>query len=369
MRIAIVINTSWNIYNFRRGLVESLLKEGHEVWAIAPEDEYVSALKELGCHYHPLKMNNKGSNPLQDLGTLVQLTKIFRKVRPDAVLLYTIKPNLYGSIAAKLCGIPSLCNVSGLGTVFLHKGLTASIAKGLYRFAFRFPYKIFFQNPDDRELFLGLKLVAATKTALLPGSGVDLEKFKPLPFEKRTPFTFLMVARLLYDKGIMEYLNAALQLKNENLEVRCLIAGAIDTSGGLGISKEELQPWLDKGIVELLPFTDTIKQYYEMADVVVLPSYREGTPKTLLEAAAMGIPLVATNAPGCREIVEEEYNGFLCLVRSSDALATAMKRMLSLNESELRQMGRNSRLKTEKEFDQHIIIDAYLSVLKALPIK
>ncbi len=211
MRVAIVINTAWNIWNFRRSLVRALQEAGHEVLAIAPPDAYSERLEtELGCRFVPILMENKGTNPLKDAALTRRFYQIYRRERPDVVLQYTIKPNIYGTIAARLAGIPSVNNVSGLGTVFIVKNLVSTVALGLYRFAFQFPKRVFFQNGDDRQLFLEHRLVAAAKTDLLPGSGVDTNRFRPAAeFHRNTPFVFLMIARVLYEKGVEEYFEAA----------------------------------------------------------------------------------------------------------------------------------------------------------------
>ncbi|HEX8659181.1 MAG TPA: glycosyltransferase, partial [Hymenobacter sp.] len=199
MRVAIVINTSWNIWNFRASLVRALQSAGHEVLAIAPPDDYSQRLEtELGCRFVPIFMENKGTNPAKDAALTLRFYQIYRREKPDVVLHYTIKPNIYGSIAARLAGVPSINNVSGLGTVFIIKNFVSKVALGLYRFAFRFPQKVFFQNGDDRQLFLDHGLVQPGITGLLPGSGVDTSRFRPAAeFSRQTPFVFLMVARVL----------------------------------------------------------------------------------------------------------------------------------------------------------------------------
>src|SRR5260370_37168890 len=184
MRIAIVLNTSWNIYNFRLNFVKALLAEGHEVHTIAPYDNYTHHLTEVGCIHHDLKMDSRGAKPVKDFLLVFELLSAYRKVKPDVILHYTIKPNVYGTLAAAILRIPSINNVCGLGTIFLKKNLVSSIAIALYRLAFRFPKKVFFQNPDDRALFIDKKLVAAAATDLVPGSGIDLNRFAPADFNR-----------------------------------------------------------------------------------------------------------------------------------------------------------------------------------------
>jgi glycosyltransferase involved in cell wall biosynthesis len=364
MKVAIVLNTSWNIYNFRRGLVEAILAEGHEVVAIAPKDEYVQHLLAIGCQYYPVQLNNKGTNPLQDVFYLHQLYRAYRKLKPDLVLQFTIKPNIYGTLAAALLGIPTINNVCGLGTVFLRDGFSSSVAKWLYKWAFRYPHKVFFQNEDDLQVFLEQKLISPELTALIPGSGLPLERFMPEPMPENEEFTFLMVARLIYDKGIVEYVEAARLLKAQGFRARFQLLGAIEEQKGLGISRGQLEAWVAEGLVEYLGTTDRVQQVIALADAVVLPSYREGTPRALLEAAGMAKPLITTNIAGCRQTVTDGYNGFLCEVKNVTDLAEKMQAMIQLSPEARATMGQNSRYKVEQEFDEKIVLNAYLRLVR-----
>ncbi len=368
MRIAIVLNTSWNIYNFRFGLVKALLTEGHEVIAIAPEDKYSAALVELGCEFYHVKMQNKGSNPFKDLGYMWQLYKIYRKSKPDVVLQFTIKPNIYGTLAAFPLRKLISNNVCGLGTVFLHDNFTAKIARSLYKLSFLLPNRVFFQNEDDLQLFVDKKLIKERVTDLVPGSGVPLEKFQPSPFERNEKFTFLMVSRLLYDKGIHEYIEAIRLLKKAGKQAQFQILGAIETDANLGVSQAEVTAWEKEGLITYWGTTDNVAQYVQKADCVVLPSYREGTPRSLLEAASMAKPLIATNIAGCRQTIDDQINGFLCEVKDPQSLADAMQKMLELSPEALQAMGQASRDKMEREFDEKIVIDKYLRIIKSYEI-
>jgi glycosyltransferase involved in cell wall biosynthesis len=365
MHIAIVINTSWNIYNFRLGLIKSFLAENHQVTAIAPYDSYAEKLREAGCQYEEVELDNKGANPLKDLKFTRQLYIIYRRIQPDVVLQYTIKPNVYGTIAATLLGIPVVNNVSGLGTVFLRQNMASRIAHILYWTTFRFPEKVFFQNEDDRQLFLKRNLVKAKITAVLPGSGVDLNAFRPQPFKRNETFTFLVIARLIYDKGIVEYAEAIKQLKGENIQANFQLLGFKDVSP-LGIPEEMLQSWIDDGLIEYLGTASDVRPYIHKADCVVLASYREGTPRTLLEAISMAKPVLTTNVPGCREAIEDGKNGLLCQVRDSVDLAEKLKRMIALQDDELKRMGQKSREIAVKKFNEKIIIQEYRRALREI---
>jgi glycosyltransferase involved in cell wall biosynthesis len=365
LRVAIVINTSWNIWNFRASLVRALQLAGHEVLAIAPPDDYSPRLEtELGCRFVPILMENKGTNPVKDAALTLRFYRIYRREKPDVVLHYTIKPNIYGSIAARLAGVPSINNVSGLGTVFIVKNFVSQVALGLYRFAFRFPRKVFFQNGDDRQLFLDHGLVPPGITDLLPGSGVDINRFRPAAaFTRQTPFVFLMVARVLYEKGVVEYFEAAKTVRAAVPGTRIQLLGSLDEAGGVGVPRATFEDWLRGGDIEYLGRSDDVAAHLHRADCVVLPSYREGTPKTLLEAAAVGKPLVTTDVPGCRETVVDGRNGYLCQVRSGADLAAKMLQVLGLPAADLQRMGQASRHLAETRFDEQLVLDKYLTAV------
>lgn len=370
MRIAIVINTSWNIFNFRLNLAKALMTAGHEVIAIAPPDAYSDKLVAAGMQYVPVHMENKGTNPVKDLLLIKQFYSIYKSVKPDVILQYTIKPNIYGTLAAKMAGIPVINNVSGLGTVFIVKNLVSKVALGLYKLAFQFPAKVFFQNNDDRQLFLEHNLVNEKITEVLPGSGVDTTRFKPCESFSRNPdFRFLMISRVLYEKGIVEYVEAAKELKQKHPQARFQLLGAFDEAGNVGIKKTVFQDWIKGGEIEHLGTSDDVASIIAQADCVVLPSYREGTPKTLLEAAAMGKPIVTTNVPGCKETVKDTYNGYLCEVRSAADLAAKMEQVLLQSDQELERMGQNSRQFALEKFDEKHVINRYFNAIKEIAVE
>jgi glycosyltransferase involved in cell wall biosynthesis len=340
-------------------LIKSFLNQDHEVIAIAPDDGYGQRLQDIGCEFYPLEMESKGNNPLKDLLLIRDLCSIYQKANLDIVLHYTIKPNIYGTIAAKMLGIASINNVTGLGTLFIRESLTAKVGKALYRFAFQFPQCVFFQNEDDRQLFIEQKLVSAHITDTLPGSGINVVDFKPEEFKNNHTFTFLMIARVLYDKGVLEYIEAIKLLKAQNIPVRCQLLGKIDTNAGLGIPPEQVQAWVEEGLIEYLGTVEDVKPIINEADCVILPSYREGVPRTLIEAASLGKPIITTDVPGCRETVKDAFNGFLCNVKDPRDLAEKMKVMLTIGEPMLRKMGANSRQLAIEKFDVSIVIKKY----------
>ena len=364
MRIAIVLNSSWNIYNFRLGLLRALRESGYDMMVIAPEDAYSHKLKELGFEFCPVKMDSKGVNPLKDSSVIWQLYKIYKAAAPDIILHYTVKPNIYGTLAANLLGIPSINNVCGLGTVFLKKGLVSSVAKMLYKIAFQYPKKVFFQNEDDYDLFLKEGLVRKEIADNVPGSGINLQNFIPQPKYRTGKFTFLVISRLIYDKGIMEYIEAINMLRAQGVDARFQLLGAKEAAHTRGIHPILVDDWVDQGIVEYLGTTDDVRPFINQADCVVLPSYREGLPRTLLEAASLAKPIVTTDVPGCRDVVTDGENGFLCQVRNAKDLAEKMRWMYSLTPKELERMGAMGRQRVESCFDEKLVIQKYRQAIE-----
>jgi glycosyltransferase involved in cell wall biosynthesis len=363
MRVAIVLNTSWNIFNFRMNFVRALQAQGHEVHTIAPVDEYTHLLTESGCVHHPVKMDSRGANPIKDSALIAELFFIYRKVKPDIILHYTIKPNVYGTLAASMLGIPVINNVCGLGTVFLKDNIVSAVAMMLYKISFRFAGKVFFQNPDDLKLFLDKKLVPAKAVDILPGSGIDLKRFQPTPFKRNEKFTFLLISRLITDKGVIEYIDAVRKLKDKGVDAHFQVLGAKDPLHKRGIQLDVIQEWIDSGTIEYLGTTNDVRDFINNADCVVLPSYREGTPRTLLEAASSSKPIIATDVPGCNHVVKDDFNGFLCRLKDADDLAEKMKRMAGLADEKLKAFGKNGRAKMEAEYDESLVINKYLAAL------
>ena len=367
--IAIVINTSWNIFNFRLGLLKALQEEGYKIVAIAPRDEYSEKLEALGFEYHNIDINNKGTNPLEDAKLVFAFYKLYKKIAPDVILQYTIKPNIYGSMVAGMLGIPVISNISGLGTVFLNDSLSSKVARFLYKVALKVPKKVFYQNAHDRELFVQSNLVKAEKTELLPGSGIDIEKYKPLKEkqENNNTLRFLFIARLVKDKGLVEYVEAAKQITRSSTEFAIL--GAFYLGNPTAIKENEMQKWEREGAIKYIGTSDDVMSVISEYDCIVLPSYREGLSRVLLEAASMAKPIITTSVPGCKEVVDDGVNGYLCEVKDADSLAEQMRKMLKLTYEERSEMGRRGREKVVKEFNEKIVIKKYeetiTSILKA----
>ena len=359
-------NSAWNIVNFRGPLVAGLRKAGWRVIALAPDDGHAAAIRALGAEFEPIRVDSSGMSPLGDARLFADYLALLRRVRPQLFLGFTVKPNIYGSLAARLLGIRTINNISGLGTAFMAPGPLNWLVSGLYRLALRKSHRIFFQNPDDLSLFVGKGLVGAGQAALVPGSGIDLQRFRPAPSTRRevTAFRFLFVGRLLRDKGMVEYAEAARLLRPAWPDVEFAILGFAGSDNRSAVPIEDVERWQGEGIVKYLGDTDDVRPFLADADCVVLPSYREGLPRSLLEAAAMGKPMVATDVPGCRALVMDGNNGFLCEPRSPASLAAAMEAMLRLDPAQRQAMGDRARQKVEREYDQQIVVDAYLEALR-----
>ncbi len=367
--IAIIINTSWNIYNFRMGLLRSLQADGYRIIAVAPRDEYSPRLEEAGFEYREIEMDNAGMNPFREIRYAYRVYRILKETRPAAALTYTVKPNTFGSIGAWFAGVKSVANVSGLGTLFVNRSPASLVGIMLYAIALRMPHRIFFQNSSDKALFIKMNLVNRYKADLLPGSGVDTEKFSPMIVSKykKDKISFLFIARLVRDKGIMEYIEAARKIiRSGGEKAHFLILGDYYEGNPTAITPEQMQSWQEEGIVEYLGRSDDVAGFMARADCIVLPSYREGMSKVLLESASMARPIVTTDVPGCREIVDDGETGYLCKVRDADSLAEAMEKMLGLSDEARETMGQKGREKILAEFSEDFVIKKYKEVISEI---
>ena len=352
---------------FRLNLIHKLQEAGYDVIAIAPYDEYSDRLAIEGVQHISVNIDNKGTSPLEDLKLIKDLYAIYKEIKPDIILQYTIKPNIYGSIAARLADIPVINNITGLGTVFLNEGFLQKITKILYKISFKRVEKIFFQNSYDKQLFFDNDLVDKLKVDLLPGSGIDTKKFIPqTDVQENNKFIFLLIARIIRDKGIIEYVEASKLLNTKYNNVEFQLLGQLGTINKSAINKEEVENWQNKGIINYLDSVDDVRSYIAQVDCIVLPSYREGTSKTLLEAASMAKPIITTDVPGCNNIVSDGVNGLLCKVKDSVDLAAKMEIMINLSEDERETMGKNGREKMIDEFEEEIVIQKYLDAIEII---
>ncbi len=361
--ILFTVNASWNVVNFRSGLIRGLLADGYRVTVAAPRDRHSPAIEALGCVYRELPMENHGRSPLGDLALFARFIRLIRRERPDFFLGYTVKPNTYGTLAAALFGVPTVNNIAGLGLVFNETGATARIVRTLYRVALARSRRVFFQNAEDRAMFVDAGLVDAAVADLLPGSGVDLERFAPAP-ARAAPFTFLLVARLLWEKGLAEYVEAGRIVRERHPGCRVRLLGFIDDATPAGVPRARIEAWQAAGDIEYLGSAEDVRPHLAEADCVVLPSYyREGTPRTLLEAAAMAKPIITSDMPGCRDVVDHGRNGELVPPRDVPALAAAMGRMVEASPEARAAMGAASRAKAEAVYDERIVVARYLATL------
>lgn len=376
MKIFLIGNTAWSLINFRSGLMLGLMAAGHEVVAVAPPDEHVARIEALGVTFLPLPMDNKGTHPGRDLLLLLRFYRLFCSERPALIISYTIKPVIYASLAARYSGIPVINVVTGLGSVFINQNWTTKLVEGLYRFSQSSVKKLFFLNQDDMQLFQQRDLAPAANMECLPGEGVDMSHFsapdQPLSLmhtpssSERRPFRFLLLARMLWDKGVGEYVEAARQLQRHYPHVQFCLLGFMDVQNPAAISRSQMEAWVAEGVVDYLGVTEDVRPYVSEADCVVLPSYREGISRSLLEAAAMGLPIITTDAVGCREVVDDGVNGYLCQPRDAMDLAEKMKQMIALAPEQRAEMGKRGREKMEQEFDERIVIDRYLEVVEQI---
>ncbi len=369
MRIVVVGGFAPSLINFRRELLEALVAAGHEVFAAASEDDPAidAELTKLGVNYQPIALSRTGANPLEDLKTLYRFFRAWRRLQPDIVLAYTIKPVVYGLMAARLAGVQArYAMITGLGsglveTRSLGDRVKKAIALSLYRRGLKGLKAVFFQNPDNQAFFNSHGLVgSASQQVLINGSGVNIEQFTPSPPDIGRP-TFLLIARLLIDKGIREYAAAARLVKARHPDARFLLLGPTDQSP-MSLPPAEYEAWQREGVVEYLGATDDVRPHIRAASVYVLPSYHEGTPRSTLEAMAIGRAVITTDVPGCRETVTQGDNGLLVPARDAEALADAM--MTLINQPDLvLAMGRASRRMVEERFDVHRVNRTILETL------
>jgi glycosyltransferase involved in cell wall biosynthesis len=364
--VVLSANSDWNIANFRQGLVRGLRSAGYEPVVIAPQDPAAdNRMRDLGVERIPIHIDRAGLNPLDDLRLLLKYRSLLQRLRPAAYLSYTIKPNIYGSFAAAFLGIPAIPNVSGLGTAFIRGGGLQAMVTRLYRVGFARVPVVFFQNQEDSDLFVSRRIVRPEQARVLPGSGVDLESFAPATLPEGPP-VFLFIGRLLRDKGVVEFVEAARSIRAEFPEVRFQLLGGLDEGNRTGIRASELAAWVGEGVVEHLGTTDDVRPFIAGATAVVLPSYREGLPRSLLEAAAMERPLIASDVPGCRDVVNDGGNGLLCNARDAVSLADSMRRLAYLPRVRQIAMGKAGRAKVQERFSEPFVVQAYLDVLAGL---
>ncbi|MBI5845475.1 MAG: glycosyltransferase family 4 protein [Deltaproteobacteria bacterium] len=358
--ILVVSRCAWTLYNFRAGLMKGLIAKGHKVRCAGAEgDGFEKRLREEDFDFIPIPVDRRGINPLADLRLLFHLFFLYRKLAPDVVLHFTIKPVIYGSVAARLAGVPRIVNtITGLGYAFTGRqsGWLKRIVMPMYRAAISSAHFTFFQNSEDRDFFVSRNLARPENTGVLPGSGVDCDRFRPRPeaLDGDRP-VILMVARLLEDKGVREFAGAARMVREKRPEARFVILGRRDERNPSVIPEKEIASWIDEGVLEWPGETDDVRPWLAKARIVALPSYREGTPRSLLEASAMAKPIVAADVPGCRDVVDHGKTGLLVPVRDAKSLAEAVSSLLE-NPGLCGEMGAAGREKMLARYDEKSVI-------------
>lgn len=365
-RIVLSSNTTFSLYNFRLHLMRALKEKGYEVMAVSPEDEKYSELLRREFNFFAVKsLDRKGTNPIKDLKLFFEYFLLFRRLKPDLVINFTIKPNIYGSISAGLLGIPSISVITGLGYVFIRESWLTKLAKLLYWLAFRFNKAVVFLNSED---LITLRNISKDKSFLIESEGIDIKHFDSTLCRKakKDEFTFLFVGRLLTDKGIYELIKAYEKLKKEKPKVKLIIVGSPDEGNPNSVSKGELEKWMKEGLIEWHGFQEDVRPFYCTANCVVLPSYREGIPRVLLEAMAMEKPIITTDAPGCKNVCVDGVNGFLVKPKDVESLYLAMKRMVELGDEKLREFGKAGRRLAEEKYSVEKIVREYINLIEAV---
>jgi len=327
-KILLFANTDWYLYNFRLSLAKELRAQGHEVILLSPSGNFQNLLQTEGFQWIPFPLSRQGINPINELWTLWKLSRLYRRLDPDVVHHFTIKPVIYGSLAAHLTRIPGIINsITGLGHLFIDSEVLTRLLRGiasrLYRINLR-GTQVIFENPEDRDIFIRNRFIKAKQSHLILGTGVDVEKYHPTPKENDTPIV-LFSSRILVTKGLFEFMEAARILKQKGLKVRFAIAGKNDPGNPASVPEEQINSWKESDILEWWGWQEDMPSALARADIFCLPSYREGVPNALLEATACGLPIVTTDTPGCRDVVTNGVNGFLVPVRDAEAVAHALE--------------------------------------------
>ncbi|MBX9974448.1 glycosyltransferase family 4 protein [Cytobacillus firmus] len=362
MKILVLANFGMGLYNFRKELLEELIKQDHEIYISLPNDEYVSKLEELGCKFINTPVSRRGTNPITDLKLLMKYTTIIRSIKPDLVLTYTIKPNVYGGLACRLANVPYISNITGLGTAVENGGLLQKITLFLYKISLKRAKCVFFQNKENKEMFIKKDIIKGNYK-LIPGSGVNLNHYTLLEYPSNHNINFLFISRVMKEKGIDEYLDAAGYIKGKYPNTVFHIVGFCEDSYE-GILRE----MQEKGIIKYHGKQNDVREFHKFSHCIIHPTYYpEGMSNVLLESAACGRPIITTDRAGCREIVDESLNGFKVKQQSSQHLIKTIEKFLKLNHKEKKQLGLEGRKKVEKEFDRRIVVDAYIGEInKAL---
>jgi len=364
-------NSSWYLFNFRIRTLKYLIERGYNIVCISPKDSYSSKLTDIGCVHEDIEIRSKSKNPVMDLKIFLKYFYLYWRLKPLICFHFTIKPNIYGTIAAAIFRVKVINNITGLGTTFIHKNFISCIVKFLYLISQPFAYKILCQNDDDFNLLTNSGLVKKRQLQLIPGSGVDIKKFSPIlkSYEENQVYTFIYIGRMLADKGLRELISAVKTLNQNEILCNLVLYGPCDADNISSISMKEINHWKSIPGVSYEGVTDNPHLALQKADCVVLPSYREGMPRSLLEAGAMGLPSIATNVPGCRHIIQHNINGLLCDAKNIQSLKQAMRKMINIPLKDQIIMGQRAREIVVSKFDEQLLIDMTLDFVKKIEIQ
>lgn len=365
LTIVFCCNTVFGVVNFRAGVIRTLVDLGHRIIVVAPTDASVQGLRLLGAEFVEWSIHPSANRPFAEIKAVLALYRIYRDVRPDVAFHFTIKPVIYGAFAARRSGIPFFSVITGLGYVFLNASWTSRLSRALYRVTLRNSREVWFLNTDDRAIFTTYGLLGGAKVRMLPGEGVDTVRFTKRfgVAQSASPFTFLMIARLLRDKGVHEYVEAARLVREIKPSVRFLLVGPADSANPSAIATDQVHGWMREGLIEYLGSVDDVRSLIDISTCVVLPSYREGAPRCLLEAASMERPIVATDVPGCRDVLVDNSTGLLCKPRNAKDLADTLLRIADMDLKSLEAMGGRGRAFVLRTFDEGLVVAEYLDVL------
>lgn len=351
-KILILANLDVGLYKFRKALIKELLDQGNEVYISLPKGMLVEKLEKMGCHFIETPVDRRGINPGTDFKLMLRYINIMKKVCPDFVITYTIKPNIYGGLAARLKKIPYAVNITGLGTAFQSENMIKKLVIFLYKLSVKKAKTVFFENAENKQVFLKNNIIKESQTCLLPGAGIDLNEYKMTPYpEKSRNIRFLFIGRVMKEKGVEELFQAAKNIKKIYPEVSFDIVGPMEDD-----YKDRIHSLVRNGIIYYYGYQEDVKPFIRKCDCFILPSYHEGMANTLLESASMGRPLITSRIHGCMEAVKEGRNGYLVAVKDARELEEKIKEFIELSYTEKKMMGEMSRKVMAERFDKTDVV-------------
>ena len=358
-------NTAWGMLNFRKDLIATLIGHGYQVTVMAPEAQDSRRLEALGASFVSVPIRSKGKNPLVEAACALKIRSLLKSIAPAMVLPFTIKSVIYCGIACRLLGIPYVPTITGMGSAFINRSWVTHVAVALYKIACARARTVFFLNESDREFFVRSGIVSARLAEVIPGEGIDVKHFVPRLTANARPvenFRFLYCGRILAEKGFLELIEATRQLLGRGLAFDMHVVGFADWDNPSAIHRDQLAEWEAQGLIVFHGSSMDVRPYIADADCIVLPSYREGLSRILLEAAAMECPMIASDVPGCREIVRDGVTGFTFAPRNAQSLAECMARVIGMPKGRVRQLGANARMLVLNEYSSEIVVKKYLSL-------